>query len=418
VPRKKLIYLESIRGIAALVVVFHHLILAFLPALKSTFAEIQTHHLAFRLLGNSPLGVFINGHYAVRLFFLLSGFVLSVSYFKKRDASVLTSAAVRRYPRLMIPALASVLFAWVIQEFHGFCNTRAAAMMNQDAGSWLNHLYHQHITFFATIKQGVFGAFFNFDDSRSLNGSLWTMPVELAGSFFVFSFLALIGPLPRRFLVYVILALIFYRNNIYMLDFLVGIALCDLYCLKEKIGDQRQLSFLVAALLMVLGLFLGGLSPDWFSFHTHHRAYGSDLWPTLASLLIVGSAVFCPRIQDMLEHSIFSFLGRISFPLYLFHQALICSLGCGLYLYLKTAAFSHATSALAASFVTIAASLLMAWIGYYAADLPSIRAGSKLGRFLSAPEAAQPNPAREIVSGNSRPVPGQPFPGREIIEPS
>jgi hypothetical protein len=87
----KLLHLEAVRGLAACAVVLNHLLLAFWPV----FAEDRS---------ISPLlKVTYKGSFAVAVFFVLSGFVLSLSFFRTRDVRVVTSAAVRRYPRLALP---------------------------------------------------------------------------------------------------------------------------------------------------------------------------------------------------------------------------------------------------------------------------------------------------------------------------
>lgn len=65
----KLTYLECARGVASVIVVFHHFTLAFLP--KNTL-PIWQHGIKY-----TPLYFFINGDGAVNFFFVLSGFVLT-----------------------------------------------------------------------------------------------------------------------------------------------------------------------------------------------------------------------------------------------------------------------------------------------------------------------------------------------------
>jgi hypothetical protein len=109
---RRLVYLESIRGIAALAVVFNYVIVAFVPAI---YATQRTLPILIRILLASPASLLINGAFAVRIFFILSGFVLSLSYFRKKQARVLTAAVSRRYLRLMLPALGSVIFGWALR---------------------------------------------------------------------------------------------------------------------------------------------------------------------------------------------------------------------------------------------------------------------------------------------------------------
>ena len=48
----------------------------------------------------------INGSFWVDIFFILSGFVLTIGYFKKRDVKAIIGGTVKRYARLLIPVLA------------------------------------------------------------------------------------------------------------------------------------------------------------------------------------------------------------------------------------------------------------------------------------------------------------------------
>ncbi|WP_019915138.1 acyltransferase family protein [Paenibacillus sp. HW567] len=75
----KLLYLNGLRGVAALVVVFSHYTLSFFPALHT--GNTSDVYNSFELfVSGSPLNVFYNGSFAVFIFFILSGFVLSYKY--------------------------------------------------------------------------------------------------------------------------------------------------------------------------------------------------------------------------------------------------------------------------------------------------------------------------------------------------
>ena len=119
----RLLHLESIRGLAALAVVLFHAVFAFFPALRLTNpAGLQDQSLAVRVIAHSPLTVFFSGPFAVVVFFVLSGFVLSHSFFLRPNFTVLISAAVRRYFRLAIPVTASTLFAYGLLRSGAYFN--------------------------------------------------------------------------------------------------------------------------------------------------------------------------------------------------------------------------------------------------------------------------------------------------------
>ncbi len=77
VPEKKLFYLDGARGVAALSVVISHYIQVFYPAALNGNSQ-QAHFQWDTLYGYSPLNLFYNRQFAVCLFFVLSGYVLSV----------------------------------------------------------------------------------------------------------------------------------------------------------------------------------------------------------------------------------------------------------------------------------------------------------------------------------------------------
>src|ERR1035437_10886835 len=99
----KISYLEGIRGLAALLVFFHHFSLAFYPAFF-THDPGASHLNGLEVqYGTSVFSVFSNGNFCVCIFFVLSGFVLSRKYFQSNTFSVLLSGAQRRFVRLYIP---------------------------------------------------------------------------------------------------------------------------------------------------------------------------------------------------------------------------------------------------------------------------------------------------------------------------
>ena len=96
--------LDGLRGIAALSVYFSHLIGVF--NFDSTL---------FDSISNSPLHIVWHGEGAVNLFFLLSGFVLTLPYIKYRDKLNLVPFYIKRvfriYPAFILAILFSIFFS-------------------------------------------------------------------------------------------------------------------------------------------------------------------------------------------------------------------------------------------------------------------------------------------------------------------
>ena len=116
----KLNYLEGIRGIAALIVVVWHYVLYFYPPLANTgemsfkeFFSYTNNEQMLMLVAETPLCLFFHGQASVRLFFVLSAFVLTYKFFKTKNYEYLSAGAIKRYFRLLGPVVFSLFITLI-----------------------------------------------------------------------------------------------------------------------------------------------------------------------------------------------------------------------------------------------------------------------------------------------------------------
>ena len=373
---------EAIRGLASLAVLLGHLLLAFWPDLVAGPGEIPASYPRLvRQLARSPLKIAFDSQFAVTVFFLLSGFVLSLSYFRTRSVEVLTAAAVRRYLRLMLPAAASVLLGYLLLKLGWMVNQAASRSMNEGLGTptpWLALFYDFRPHFGHALRECVWDTFFT--GRSTYNANLWTLSQELAGSFVVYHFLALFGNVRNRLLLYVVLAGVFvYSNRLFMLDFLLGMLLCDAYVAGQ--ARRYRLPVLLAAPVALGGMYLVTLKP-FGAYNWGWMMLDKNLcYEALGGTLLLGGVAFSPRLQRLFDSRVLTFLGKISFGLYLIHLLLICSLASGLYLLLNgKLGLSHHPAALLAAGACVPASLSGAWLMYRFVDRPAVAVGKILYR--------------------------------------
>lgn len=305
--------LEGLRGIAAVVVAFYHYFLAFYVLV---FLGVG----ASKLYGN-PIMVFLSGTFSVAIFFVLSGFVLSVGFFQTDRLEIVKKLATKRYFRLMIPALASILIAFTLLSL-GLSQSQQAATLAQS--SWLIHGWGFIPNIFGAVTDGFYGIFVR--GTSAYNNVLWTMTTEFLGSFIVFGFLALFGQNRNRKYLYIILGIVTF--NSWLLTFMIGMLLADLYAH----GTLRQVkrSALYVVPMLVIGLFLAGypLVGAQGTIYAHITAESvpidwNMLYLSIGATLVVIAVLTSSQLAKIFAHRWVSWLGKYTFSLYLIHLSIL-----------------------------------------------------------------------------------------------
>jgi peptidoglycan/LPS O-acetylase OafA/YrhL len=365
-PTEKIGSLDALRGLAALAVVLCHL------------QRIFWNEFQYQLC--PPLvGLMINGKFAVRLFFVLSGFVLSRSYFLSHDITGIQSAAVRRYFRLAIPAATSVLAAYCLASNGAMLNNELAKSLNNPIGDiWCTDTP----TLWGALREAIFNAYFDFQMPTTFNSVLWTMEVELKGSFLVFATLALChGALaPRRWMIHLLLIAVLERMyERHMVEFLIGMTLCHWDVKNPTVPWLSK----IAIPLILIGLVVGDLQPDWL---THMGISYSPRILELGRGLAAGMIIIGIRRSKLVDSGMslrpLVHLGKISFAVYLFHTMIINSLGAKVFLTCRSSTMDLTTCKVIASVVSIVTTLVVAHFATKAFDPIISRLGKAVERQL------------------------------------
>jgi len=196
------------------------------------------------------------------------------------------------------------------------------------------------------------------------------MEVEFFGSLFAFALAALVGRLRNRWLLYVVIAVVLERLQAwYFIDFLAGVAFCDLLV-------HRASNWKFAAALLPFGLILGDCTQSSIPISDTPRL--PHLMSTVAAAAVIAGATLSPFWRWVLSFRPFVFLGNISFCLYLFHIPILYSLGTMLFCYCHSQGLDSQRAALISATCSIAASIATAHLGTITLDRWSIRLASQL----------------------------------------
>ncbi len=294
---KRLLYLDSLRGIAALIVVLFHLIDPFFSYYSFNLSDSSIN------LAKVLTRTLFNGTDWVSFFFVLSGLSLSLSIIKNGGIINYKAYFLRRLFRI-VPLYFLVLF---VSFF----------------------FFNENVSYFQFFSQLLLVNFKN-----NLVPQSWSLSVELIISF-ILPFLILIFLNNKKSISYFLFVSLLLFNSIgqsqssasgFIFHFVLGIILADIL-LQKKLIDKK--------------IFLIAIPLIFFSFSVR---WGLDLFPNIkyyiqvftdflnmdyhqlfffisaiGSFFIIYIAISSNYIQLILSNKILIYSGKISFSVYLTH---------------------------------------------------------------------------------------------------
>ena len=176
-------------GIACFIVYLVHFIVNWFPALRNTYGTSPTDNHFFQL---PIIRVLFEGHAAVSTFFVISGYAISYRALSKIHTGdtlgvleTLSSSTFRRCMRLYLPCAVNTFICMLLRYWDFFTpdplrwNTVPPQLPTFPAQFW-DWWANQKIFMypFLNVEGGVY--------SPPYNGHLWTIPLEIRGSFVVY----------------------------------------------------------------------------------------------------------------------------------------------------------------------------------------------------------------------------------------
>lgn len=314
-PMNKVHSAESLRGLACLAVVFSHLLGTFFPQFHNFSVSELPKFDFIELIFNSPFAFFYSGTGAVFVFFVLSGYVLTLSFLKSKDPKrKLKESLIKRYPRLAIPAIISCVVMWAVLHAH---------VDLHNTSEWFRTLGINNPSILNALYSGAIGSF--VFGEKEYNPVLWTMQIELIGSLVIYFSCFL----HEKYILKLLLILVSLISSLFLssmaflgiLSFVLG---HFLYFFSKKIPDS------LCIFLFISGLYFCGAHNDSVSYTFFNKMLGQrtyNILNFLGGFLIVFSAIKSNAIDNFFNKKSFLFLGKLSFSIYLIHIPVIYLIG-------------------------------------------------------------------------------------------
>ncbi len=299
-------YLDSLRGLASISVVISHFVLAYGLDSKS------------KLLNFSPFHFFYDGFAAVTFFFVLSGYVLTLSL-NKNDEILIGSFYLKRIIRIMPAYIFTLTISLMFYSFYKVIHT------NPDSSLWINSFWGKPLDILNFIKQ----VFFILPSSgfAELICQNWSLRVEMQFSFLI-PFLFLIYRY-TNFLFFVIFNLtlyFFFSFPIYLFNFSLGIILAMNQDLILETFIELKKKYNIILICLAIGMYTYRYTiPMYYYYFFREKSIllsNDDFtWfiTGIGSFLILLQSFTSPLLQKILTLDFFKFIGKISYSIYLTH---------------------------------------------------------------------------------------------------
>ncbi|TME77371.1 MAG: acyltransferase [Chloroflexi bacterium] len=354
-PSERFGQLDGMRALAALTVFIGHCLGMLSPAPYS--------HGPVDWYLHSPLRIASGGHQAVIFFFLLSGFVLSLGFYKGKTSAApfLLNRIFRLYPPYLCALLAVVIIRWLVP-----------VQPMGELSYWINSFW------LAPLKvHQVWPAVTMLADTQGpqLNPIAWSLIIEMRASLlFPIIMILLLRFGWRRGLVValalgVLAALLsdspttLYATLQYGFFFVAGAVLAQhravLIGRCRSLSGPVQLSLLAVGVLLYTQVFWLAQSSRW------HVQPVDDMVTALGATIFVVLALASPKASIVLPTALRR-LGKGAYSFYLYHFVVLLTLANILY--------GHAPI-WQIWLLALAATLLVSLIMYRAVEVPFIAAG-------------------------------------------
>lgn len=369
--------LDGLRGVAALIVVFHHSLLSSSASLEMAYlGPVSYRPGSFDwLLARTPLHIVWAGPEMVLVFFVLSGYVLTLPALLRGLAASNSAYYRRRFVRLYLPVWAALVVGGCLHELH--------TVPSVGATWWLN----AHTTPLSLSTGLRLATLVSTQPSWAFTSVLWSLRDEVFFSLLLPVFLVIgLWAARRRWRLAVAVAgccLIMWIGaghssvtaslpviNSQDLRFLPIFMLGSLLALKrESLHCGRQRLFPLAALLSVC-LLTG--SYVWDGADSSGASGFAFLADVAGACLAVWTAVNFQAARRLLTTKRLLWLGSRSFSLYLVHEPIVVVFGFLL---------GPNATVLPVLLVSVPVSLLVAEAFWRLVENPAVQLARRAGRL-------------------------------------
>lgn len=379
----KKMYLEGLRGFAAIVVVIHHFSLAFYPRIIFGLHTLPSHSPFESWFMESPLYLFVDGNFGVSIFFALSGYVLTVKLLARPGWQETLRSLVKRYFRLTPPILFAVLTSYVFLRLGLFTNVSTARLTGSEL--WLGQLWNFPPSLKTALAVGTYRALLHVSGYITV---LWSMHYEFFGSILSIVLASLSRRRGGRMVAYGITGILLWQT--YFFGMLAGTIIADIQLWISSRSwsvSNAKARLVFGPVLIVFGAYLGmypqfGSPAGSFAPLSIFEKMGLVAIHSLGAVMILSGLLISHHAQHLFGGRVGAFVGRISFSVYLLHALVLASFACW-YFQVTHKVLGYNFAAVSALLLSVPVVILFAAMATKFIDQPSVNLANRIGLFVT-----------------------------------
>lgn len=302
-------YLDSLRGLAAISVVLSHFILAYRIDLENKY------------INYSPLHFFYDGFSAVTFFFILSGYVLTLSLNSQSEVSI-GIFYIKRFFRIMPIYLLTFFVSYLCYNYYAIILTQPIS------SDWINDFWDKPLSIENLLKQIYFVRPLNDAELVPQN---WSLKIEMMFSFFMpFLYFIFKRTNIKIFFLFNLLLYLVFSVPIFIFHFSLGIILAmnQKIILNKFNAIKSKFKIILILIIITLYTYRYTIPMYYYYFLRKHSPIlnNEDLIWILTGLGAFCSLLYCmtsSRLRSILEFKVLLFIGKISYAIYLTHFLLL-----------------------------------------------------------------------------------------------
>ncbi len=307
VKTKKVLCIEGLRTIGWIGVFICHFKGAFLPN-------------TVWWTDNTPLEFIYSGNAYVRLFFVISGFVIAYKFFTKECYDSVLPDIIKRYFRLMPPILVAEITVYFFMKANVLKNYEVSLLTGSE--DFLGAFNRFTPDILGCLKEALFGTYFHV--SSGYIATLWTMVYEYLGSVLILAAIYILRKNDWRWLFYIVFLIAF---SSYYNYFVIGMMLADIVVNTDTVEIvRRKKAFHVGIIL--IGYYMLSMIEINDSDKFTRVIFGIGI-----CIFMIG-VISSPIMERILGNKIMIYGGKISYSAYIVHWPIIEIASCNAFLFL------------------------------------------------------------------------------------